>query len=828
MREWMTKNLIIGLVLVFVVTGAAFALFNSLSVSYARSWDIRWGYYFVLTTFGVLIAGLVVNGKEIFRRFWERRVPLRVSVILLLLVAFFSLFAVQNISNTHRVLSDETSWESMGLQMFYAKTGGVCNEGIWTDKGLDCRTEVNNFKGKALSFIYSIVFRFANPDRDTALLVNLPLYALSLLAFFFAFSIWFKNPRLSLSATAFLGGMPIYLMQARSASTEVLYIFLLAFLMAWFAMVPPKDIRWKHFLLTVPLIGFFAQTRQETVFALIPFALYYHTYFREKFYRLPLFALSVITVCWPSVNTMAAYRGYDFQGGSHKAHSFENLWFNLKSNLEVMMNLEPDTFNGGLLKNPFYTSFTVILLFATLWLLIRLIVNRRYARGAILAALFSLQIFVILFNVSGTFQIEINQRYVLVALPLFAAIMALGLKDFLEVVLGQTQFKKSGSRLATLITLVLAFGLSMGLTLYHQESFRKNMLYYRNKLLAEENFLNTTLASYPKNSIFIYARPWQMLASGHSSFSESSFLNWDFDDFSNYFRLSGGNIYVVRGQDGYGTVNLNSRVVGFKTTNQVEQILELYKAERVLVENQSFGYPLTIHKIEQKKGISNTQISMSEVQAGGTLILERWTEDTTEVRTYYNGVLGNEYRWSTKADTLSLDSAKLSAGMNELRFEFFAGEDSTVVYRDYFLESPSVALLSSVPVRSASQDWGALQIGRSVENNKLKADGRAYRYGMGTHAASRAEFDLSGGYEMFFVTLALDDESSCGDGAYFKIVGDGRELYSSRMIFSLDRETVAVPVTGVNRLELLTLGGNNIDCDHTDWLNPWLKRKSGE
>ena len=66
------------------------------------------------------------------------------------------------------------------------------------------------------------------------------------------------------------------------------------------------------------------------IFAFIPFALFYWRYFREEFYRLPLFVLSVVAVSWPSINTMAAYRGYDFQGGEHAAHSIDNFIFNVK------------------------------------------------------------------------------------------------------------------------------------------------------------------------------------------------------------------------------------------------------------------------------------------------------------------------------------------------------------------------------------------------------------------------------------------------------------------------------------------------------------------
>ena len=44
-----------------VVLLAALLIFNNLSVSYARRWDIDWGYYSILSTFILLIAGIAVN-----------------------------------------------------------------------------------------------------------------------------------------------------------------------------------------------------------------------------------------------------------------------------------------------------------------------------------------------------------------------------------------------------------------------------------------------------------------------------------------------------------------------------------------------------------------------------------------------------------------------------------------------------------------------------------------------------------------------------------------------------------------------------------------------
>lgn len=800
----------------------AFLVFDNLSVAAARAWDIHWSYYVVLTTFFALLLGFAVNSKEIVRRIREHFPSGKSLFALFCLLGFFSIFSVNHIENSHRVLSDETSWESMGLQMYFDGSGGICNEGVWTDGRLDCKVEVNNFKGKTLGFIHSIAYRLGSPDRDTALRVNFPFYLFSLVAFFLALSIWFKSDWLALAATAFLGGMPIYLMQARSASTEVVYIALFSVLLAWYALVPPKEVKWKHFLLTVPLLGLFSGTRQETVFAFIPFALYYFRYFRGEFYRLPLFVLSVIAVSWPAVNTMAAYRGYDFQGGNHAAHSLGNFVFNFRTDLATMLNLGTDASHGGILENPFYTTFTVLLLLSTVWLLGRMILRKRYRRGFLLGILFCVQIFVILLNVSGTFEIDINQRYVLVALPLFALIMALGLKDFLE-----TCFVDS--KRASAISAVAAVLLSVGLALWHSASFDANMLYYRNKLLGEENYLNSKLGTFPENAIFIYARPWQMLASGHSSFSERSFMNWTTDDFAKYRNLSDGHIYLVRGQDGYGTVNRESRVVGFKTTDQVNSILDGYRVEKVLAENRLFGYPLTIHRIVSKHGLSlyAQGISVGEWEKGSFDIAKNFEESVA-----YDLFLGDSLvlHGVVESSTDSVPLQNVAEGLSRFLFRFYVPDDTVRVFRDVFVPGENVRLVSALSFASFSQDWGSPQRDESVEHHTLRLGGEPYRFGIGSHANSSILLDLCGNGKCpgnglsgnFHAVVGLDDESACGDGASFVVLSDGREVWRSKRLYSGDTARVSVPLLPGKTFELRVEKGENMDCDHGDWANAWI------
>ena len=524
---------------------------------------------------------------------------------------------------------------------------------------------------------------------------------------------------------------------------------------------------------------------------------------------------------WPSINTMAAYRGYDFQGGEHAAHSLENLWFNLKTNVEVMLNLKADTSFGGILENPFYTSFTVLLLASTVWLLFRMVYSRRYVRGFVLGISFCIQIFVILLNVSGTFTIDINQRYVLVALPLFALLMALGPYDALCF------FSKMKPDGIGRLVLGIAVAMSLGLMMFHAPSYKANMLYYKNKLLAEEDFLNTELKKYPENSIYIYARPWQMLASGHSAFSERTFKRWDTDTFAKWYQVSGGNIYLVRGQDGYGSVNRQSRVVGFKTTDQIDEILDSYKNERVLLEPKLFGYPLVIYRIDAKKGVSQYAQRFSVSNMDSSLVtLNKNFEESIACSYSVNGKPEKEKVVTEIQDSLLLDSTDLSAGMNRLKMWCLMPDaDTLTLYRDLFMEGEGVALVSEMPMKNFHQDWGNPQKDQTVDHNGITLDKEPFRYGIGSHADAVLEYDIAGQFNMLHGVIGLDDESACGDGAFFVVKGDGRELFRSNKMYSTQKQILEVDVSGVQNLQLVLEQGGNKDCDHGDWANAWLEAR---
>jgi hypothetical protein len=290
---------------------------------------------------------------------------------------------------------------------------------------------------------------------------------------------------------------------------------------------------------------------------------------------------------------------------------------------------------------------------------------------------------------------------------------------------------------------------------------------------------------------------------------------------------SNGNIYLVRGQDGYGQVNRDSRVVGFKTTDQIDKILDSYKNERVLIDAKRFGYPLVIYKIISKKGVSQyAQNFFVSDYADGQIAISKKFPESINCSNVLNGAQQEEILVSSEADTLVLDSAQIRYGMNRAEISCLMPDDDTLlVYKDFFVEGEKVALLSALKMDRYTQDWGSPQVDGTVEHHTITLDRVPYRYGIGSHANSTIDFTLPRAFDVMHAVVGLDDESACGDGAYFIVSADGREVIRTKKLYSTDKQVIDVDISGAKELQLRIDMGDDKDCDHGDWANAWLEAK---
>ena len=823
------RALVLGLAWTLLVLVVAAVVFKKTPNEVAKRFDIALGFHWLIATALLALAGFALNAKSLWNAARKRLPPLAPSLAVAAATVFAAVVCLNWIPLQHRVLSDESSWEGMAIQMRYNGSGGVCNQGWFEDGKLECFDEVNNFKGKAMSLAELAAFAFGEPTRDSALRVNLPLFLLSIPLLFLVLCHSTGRPWLAASACAVLATMPTMLFQARAASTEILYVFLLL-LVVWFAqLLATEGYRGRHLLLLLPLLGIFAQTRQETVFAFLAFAWYWLPWFRQKSWHAPAWALGAIAASFPILAVICGYKGYNFQGGNYAPHSIGNLAVNFWDNVRIMLGLEREP--SGLLSDPFFTAQTVATYLGLVVATVLAICTTRWRRQMWMGLLFFVQPVVIMVNVSGNFNIDINQRYVLTMLPAFAILAAIGIHELFERPVGLLAGKRAPVALFAAVAVVCA-----ALVLGHRADFVQNSMYRKNKLLTEEAYLHEMLkdtARFPEKSLFVYARPWQMVCSGRSAISESRAMRWSADDFRQWNEKTGGNIFLVRGQDGYGKVDRNSRVVGFKTTDDVGKILEKYETETVDRAVENFGYPLVTQRLLKIRGARDwtSRVAVTTesqwLKAGDTpkFRLRRGADDTLRIQASER-ISGEVFldRAMEPGDSLLALPARTAPGPVLYRFRFSTSEgDSLVVERDVWFAGGNAALLTSFPLLDQKVGWGSLQINQSVERNVLHASDAPFTWGFGAHADSKISVRLARKHARLRFVAALDDESLCGDGAVFAVSGDGRALWRSKPLYAYDWQVGDVDVSGVDVLTLTTESRDNTMCDHTDWLHPWVE-----
>ncbi len=131
----------------------------------------------------------------------------------------------------------------------------------------------------------------------------------------------------------------------------------------------------------------------------------------------------------------------------------------------------------------------------------------------------------------------------------------------------------------------------------------------------------------------------------------------------------------------------------------------------------------------------------------------------------------------------------------------------------------------------ANQDYSILQVNKSVNSfsgwkswNRLSNNYFYYRYGFGAHAKSNLTFDINKKFQKFTTDIGIDTEAGPQASVVFQIFGDGKKLFESNKMGKFDfPKHVEVDVSGVKYLGLiLDDGGDGINNDHADWLNPVL------
>lgn len=139
-------------------------------------------------------------------------------------------------------------------------------------------------------------------------------------------------------------------------------------------------------------------------------------------------------------------------------------------------------------------------------------------------------------------------------------------------------------------------------------------------------------------------------------------------------------------------------------------------------------------------------------------------------------------------------------------------------------EGDNIVLLTDLKWVKTEQSYKRPQINRSVDEHDLTSNYRIYKYGIGSHAASEIVMELPENADTLFVGAGIDAECHDEGSAFFIIKVDGTLVWKSQLLRGRDGVQFAqVPLQGASRLTLETDPHGPNNCDHTDWLNGYIK-----
>jgi len=154
------------------------------------------------------------------------------------------------------------------------------------------------------------------------------------------------------------------------------------------------------------------------------------------------------------------------------------------------------------------------------------------------------------------------------------------------------------------------------------------------------------------------------------------------------------------------------------------------------------------------------------------------------------------------------------------------------------VKSSRLAFMSDLePVEQSQQSIVTLskpwQRDRSIQGRPLtlrdpeQQSERVFTKGVGMHSLCRLGFDIGGRYDVFAATIGIDAETDSKGNCVYKVLGDGKELYSQQVKGIDAPRELRLNVSGVDRLTLLVEPGEDLDlADHADWCDARVIRNS--
>jgi len=375
------------------------------------------------------------------------------------------------------------------------------------------------------------------------------ILVLTLPIFFLALRVWTKNDYLSLLATALLANCPILLFLSRASSPEGLYVFLISLSLLFLKWACDRNTT-RHWLLLALLLAFFAQTRPETILCLSAFiAVAFIKITKSQKQELFPFSAFLATLSFfsiPILCTISLGRDSKLQGGAYSAHG--HLFENIIANFKLMAFHS----NDNIANQNFMPYFTWLALFGLITLIILtirelLLKNKfpsNYAKISTFILLLSPQYLLLFDVVSADFNLQVQQRFILVILPIMAFFGALFLYQ-IGIIFGKI---KIFSDINTKIPLLGILAIIISNTLLFYETFKRDFLINSNTLLLEDRFIRNWIKKEPqKRKLLFYANSPITISYGISSYAYSSIFKLNKSDVEEMLEEYNGEVYFLNG-----------------------------------------------------------------------------------------------------------------------------------------------------------------------------------------------------------------------------------------------------------------------------------------
>lgn len=793
-----------------------------------------------------------------FREWFRSILPEKtVGVMAIIFAVAVAIFAGTQIEARHRVQSDESVFMSVAQNMYYNHESGTCNQGLFEEGTLNCTSKSNSFKTKGLAFLYYIGMPLFGTNLHWIFNLELLLLPLAFLLMFLAIVAWTRQPLLAFFASLLLALQPTILFQFRAMSVEPLYVFLSALSLFFFKWAYDRNTL-KHWILLALVLAFFAQTRQETAFCLLSFIIFaLPKILDQKDFKAPAFFLTLSIFSIPALLTISYFQGFGFQGGEFEAHGhfFEDLARNWQEMTKPLTE-------SGELENPFLTYFNYIFVLGLIYLIFRAFYdskkgNKFYLYTLVFLALYHIQTYVILENVSGDFSIQINQRYSLVMLPSMAFIGALPLAHFIEYIATTIVTKQASLAKATLGLSIVAALILSAWTAHYKSDFNNNIMYNRNHLTIEEHEIWGWLNEQPQaNRLFIYGRPWHFVGYGVSSIHYDQARQKSDAELQKLIDKYKGEVYYIRGLDCWNSQTYHKKAVEHRiatTCDIFEREMDMVGVKNILITNNYWvqiakfngrkNYDpkniITIEDATTKEANGNGKIDLNEVDENTDVnkivvdtisykynLLESGKASANwEYIVLLNSKIMERGKYEKGEKWLNMPIDTMQPGYNQIRFliqDIVKNSRVVDISKFYYNKANGVIPLTSLKFESHKQGWGSLHTNESVEGHKLTIDSQKFDDGLGTHAESETVYKVDRKYSSFRTSFGLDDESLCSEGIYVQIIGDGKVLAQSQVFQNGAVHTLTANIQDVETLTLKSLAKDGIDCAHVDFVNSIL------